>query len=362
MKYLSVLSILSLLITFLSCKTSNSPDLDFMSRAERPFKTNIEHKTYASGTILPAKEVEIKPQVSGIVEEIYVNTGQKVKTGDPLLKIKIVADPASINSAESSVKTAKINLTQLQKTLDRQRELFEDKIISVQELETAQRNYDIARQEKEAAENNLQLIKEGVSRTNQKANVITATLDGTILSISAKKGGSVMGRNNFSEGTTTMVIADMNRLVFQGTISESEVEYLKLGMNLQLNIGAIRSETFDAKLGFIAPKGIQEEGGVKFEFSAYVVPKDSFEIRAGYSANAEILIDQKDSVWAVKEKDVIYEMGKSYVEVKSGEKEYEKREIKTGISDGINIEVVQGLKPEEEIKSKITRASFETQK
>ena len=323
-----------------------------------PFTTTIVKKVITTGIITPKKEVDIKPQVSGIVETIYVVVGQKVKKGDPLLKIKLVPDLENLNSAESGLRIAKINLDDSYRELERQKKLFAVGAIAETELIKYTKDNKIKEEDLKSAENRLQLIKEGMTKEfTQTSNVIVATCDGMVLEILAKEGRSVMGRSNFNEGTTLLSIADMNQLVFQGKVGEAEVGNLKPGMEIELTIGAIENEKFKGIIELIAPKGKDEQGSVKFEFTASVLPKEGKMIRAGYSANAVIVLDKKENVLALNEGDLQFSNDSAYVEVKNKSHVFEKKYITTGISDGINIEIKSGLSKNDEVKIVVAKSS-----
>lgn len=379
---------------------SKSPD-NF--ETENPVVTDIVKKTVATGSIKPRQEVHIKPQVSGVIDELYVEPGQIVKKGQQLARIKLVPSEVNINSASSNVELARLRLKEAKAELARQRDifnrnldvesaraafevakreeerqrgLFEDGVISEQaynqfkldlelrnsEFENAKivsRNslrqfeteVDIRQQELDAAINNLQLLREGASRNSrQVANVVVSTLEGMVLNIPVKEGSSVIERNNFNEGTSIAIIADMNSLIFEGKVDESDVGKLREGMPLELTIGAIENKKFNATLEYISPKGESEEGTVKFEVRADITPTSEVFLRAGYSANADIILDRRRQVIAIKERDVIFEGDTTYVEVKTGERQFERRSVNLGLSDGISVEVVGGIDTTAQVK------------
>ena len=357
---------------------------------------NIIKKTVATGAIKPRQEVQIKPQVSGVVEELFVEAGEMVKKGQKLARIKLIPSEVNINNAQSNVELARIRHKEAQRELERQRslankkldiesariayqdakkeeerqqQLYDDGIISEQEyrqfkvamelrkaefenMEVSAQNtirqleadVDIRKQELNAAINNLQLLREGATKNSrQVSNVVVSTVDGMVLEIPVEEGSSVIERNNFNEGTSIASIADMNSLIFEGLVDESDVGKLKEGMPLELTVGAIENEKFDAVLEYISPKGVEEEGTVKFTVKAAVKPSKDVFLRAGYSANGDIILDRRDSVIALKERDVIFKNDSTFVEVKTGENQTEKKQIKVGLSDGIQIEVLEGI-------------------
>ncbi|KGE88494.1 MAG: efflux RND transporter periplasmic adaptor subunit [Phaeodactylibacter xiamenensis] len=369
----------------------------------QPEKTDIIKKTVATGAIRPRKEVMVKPQVSGVVDEIYVEEGELVTKGQKLARIKLVPSEVNINTAKSNVELARLRLQEAQRELARQRNLnkqqldveearagfenakqeearqrglFEEGVISEQDynrfkldLELARAAFenakvvaqnsvkqfetevDIREQELQAAINNLQLLREGASaNSRQVANIVTSTLDGMVLDIPVEEGTSVIERNNFNEGTSIAIVADMNALIFEGKVDESDVGKLKEGMPLLLTVGAIDNQSFDATLEFISPKGEDEEGTVKFEVRAAVKPTDDVFLRAGYSANADIILDRRKQVLAIQERDILYESDTTYVEIKTGDRSFEKRQVELGLSDGIKVEVLGGLDGSSEVK------------
>jgi HlyD family secretion protein len=326
-------------------------------KTEKPFVTSITKKTIATGSIVPLKEVNIKPQVSGIVEELYVEAGQNIKSGQPIAKIKIVPNLANINQAENSLEQAKIQLTEAKKELDRFQQLYDQKVVAEQEYRRYLSDYTLKKQAVDAAANQLQILKSGTSmRKSEVSNIIYSTISGMLLDVPVKVGSSVIERNNFNEGTTIASVADMKSLIFEGEVDEAEVAKLKEGMELSMTIGAIEDKKYPANLYYISPKGVTKEGAIKFQIKArMVIPENEF-IRAGYSANADIVLDKKDQVLAIKESLLQFKKDSVFVEVETAPQKFEKRIVKTGISDGINVEVVSGVKKEDKIKVTETAA------
>lgn len=365
----------------------------------------ILNKAVATGSIKPRLEVNIKPQVSGVIDELYVEAGQIINKGQKIARIKLIPNEVNINSAQSNVELARIRVREAERELSRQsevnsneldvkeaarsldvakkeeernRQLLDDGIISEQDylqfkldLDLRQNAYDnaallssntlgqvkaqldIRKQELEAAENNLQLLREGrTNRSNQVNNVVVSTVDGMVLDVPVEEGSSVIERNNFNEGTNVAVVADMKSLIFEGKVDESDVGKLQEGMELQLTVGAIPEHKFDALLEFISPKGTEEEGIVKFEVKAALKPySHEVFLRAGYSANGDIIIDKKDDVIAVQERDVIYDGDSvTYVERVVGDQEFERQEVELGLSDGLYVEVEGGIDTSTQIK------------
>ena len=319
---------------------------------ETAFKTNIVKKTVATGSVIPRKEIEIKPQVSGIVEEIYVEAGKNVKNGDVIAKIRIIPDLVNLNNAEGRLERAKIAYDDAKLNFDRKEKLFKQGVIAEAEYQTAQMTFKNANQEVNASEANLELIREGVNKKSGKVTntLIRSTINGMILDIPIKVGSSVIEANNFNAGTTIASIADIGDMIFQGKVDETEVGKIKPGMNLLLTVGAIENDTFHATLKYISPKGVLENGAVQFEIKADVILKSEQFIRAGYSANADIVLQRVDSVLAIKESLLQFEKDSAYVEIETAPQKFEKRFIKTGLSDGINIQIVSGLSKKDKIK------------
>ncbi|MDY0779284.1 efflux RND transporter periplasmic adaptor subunit [Tenacibaculum sp. IB213877] len=319
---------------------------------EKPFKTTIVKKTVATGKVIPLEEVEIKPQIAGIVDKVIAEEGQIVKTGDLLATIRVVPNEQSLQSARGKINSVKIQLDNAKTQYERNKALFENGVISNQEFEASQLSYNQAQNDLRNAQNDYQIIKRGSAGSSEANTNIRATTTGMVVEIPIKKGYQVIQANSFNAGTTIATIADMNKMIFEGKVDESEVGKLVKGTELQVSLGAIEDKKFPAKLNFIAPKGTEEGGAVQFKIKADVTLDDNYFIRAGYSANADIVLEKKDSVLAIKEALLRFDKKTEnpYVEIKTGEDEFEKRELKLGVSDGVNIEVVEGITAEDEIK------------
>jgi len=314
--------------------------------------TDIIKKTVATGSVVPRKEIEIKPQESGIITQIYVEAGDEVQKGDLIAKVQIIPEMIQVNNAEAQLKRAEISFKNAKVEFKRKKELFDTGVIPESEFLEEQLRYETAEADKLAAENNLQLIKEGVtsSSKNQTNTLIRSTITGMVLDVPIKEGNSVIKSNTFNDGTTIATVADMGKMVFEGKVDETEVGKIKQGMALLLSIGAIEDEKYDAFLESIAPKGVEENGAIQFEIKAAVKLKEGQFIRAGYSATADIVLDRRDSVLAIKEKLITFSNDSAFVEIETGEQIYEKRLITTGLSDGIKIEVTEGISEEDKIK------------
>jgi HlyD family secretion protein len=320
-------------------------------KTEKPVIADIIKKTVATGSIVPRKEVAIKPRVSGVVEKIYAQPGQYVQAGALIAQIRIIPNMVNLNNAEANLSQARINFEDAKRELERNEKLFQEKLIAEAEYNQFLIAYKRRKEEVEAAENNLQIIKEGASKKAGKGNnMVYSTVSGMILDIPVREGSSVIESNTFNEGTTIASIADMNDMIFVGKIDESEVDKVKEGMDLNLTIGAIEGKTFTAKLEFISPKGVDVEGSIQFEIKASVkLSKEEF-IRAGYSATADIVLKKVEKVITIPEKLVQFEKGEPFVEIEKQSQVFEKRKVKLGLSDGINVEIMEGVSDKDLIK------------
>ena len=322
-------------------------------KTETPFVTNIIKKTVATGSVVPRKEIDIKPVVSGIISDIYVQEGQMVKKGDLIAKIRLIPNMINLNNAVSRVDQAKINLKEAKRNYDRQHELLVKGVIARADFDAVETKYSIAQEELQTAQENLQLIREGqIKKKGAPTNtLVRSTISGMVLVIPVEIGNQVIEANNFNAGTTIATVADMNDMIFKGKIDETEVGKIRVGMPLILTIGAIDNARFDAVLTKIAPKGVEENGAIQFEIQADVKLKKNEFIRSGYSANADIVLQRADSVLAVPEGLLLFEGDSTiYVEVETAPQVFKKQVIKTGLSDGINIQVLSGLKKDTKIK------------
>ncbi|MBP6978488.1 MAG: efflux RND transporter periplasmic adaptor subunit [Lentimicrobiaceae bacterium] len=317
-----------------------------------PFVTTIIKKTVATGSVVPRKEIIIKPKVSGIIDEIFIEAGEYVSTGDVIARIRIIPNMVNLNSAESRVTRAKIALENAKRSYDRQKQLFDQQVISKNEYEPYELDYLNAMEEVESAENNLQLIRDGQTRDSHKETntLVRSTISGMVLDVPVEVGSSVIESNTFNDGTAIATVADMGEMIFKGNIDETEVGKISEGMKLILTIGAIDQQSFDAVLEHVSPKGVEENGAIQFEIRAAVKLSDSAFIRAGYSANADIVLDRKDSVLAIQESLLQFDKDTAFVEVETGPQKFERRNVRTGLSDGINIEILGGLTKDDKIK------------
>ena len=323
-------------------------------KTEKPTKKNIVKKAVATGSILPLEEVLIKPNISGVIEEVYVEGGDYVKTGDLLAKIKVVPNLSALNDARDAIDRAKIDLDDQRRNYDRQQKLFEKGVVPKTDLERAEVAFDQARQTYNAANKRFDIIKTGTASGygNQANTLIRSTVSGMVLDVPVEKGNQVIESNNFNEGTTIAAIADVERMIFEGKVDESEVGKIKEDLPLEITVGAIEDQVFDAVLDYIAPKGVEENGAIQFEIKGTLKKQDTTFIRAGLSANASIILARADSVLAVKEALVQFDddTKKPFVEIEKGDQEFERKDIELGISDGIYVEVKSGIAVEDKIK------------
>jgi HlyD family secretion protein len=352
LKMLTILLILVVFIGTIIFLYNKSRKKPVVFKTTTPFETSIIKKTVATGSIVPRKEIEIKPQVSGVVEKIYVEAGDTVKKGTQIAKIKIIPNMVTLNNAEARVKKAGLNLKDTDRECERRKSLFKKGIIAESEFLQYELAYSNAKEELEAAKNNLTLIREGVAKkyAGTTNTLIRSTIEGMILDIPVEEGNFVTESNPLNAGTTIATVADMREMIFKGKVDESDVGKINPGMDLILSIGAIEEEKFDASLEYIAPKGVEEKGAIQFEIKAKLKLNSSHFIRAGYSANADIVLDRKDKVLAINESLLQFESETAFVEVETAPQQFKKRYIELGLSDGINIEVISGLTAEDKIK------------
>ena len=329
-------------------------------QTESPAYRSIVKKTVATGSVVPRKEVDIKPQVSGIIDKLYVEAGDAVQRGDLVASIEIIPDMVNLNNAQNRLRRAKIMLENAEREYKRNKDLLEDGVIADATYRQIELDYLNAQEEVATAQDNLDLIRKG-STTRSGANTNTnvrATIAGMVLDVPVEEGNSVIEANTFNEGTSIAVVADMTEMVFEGKVDESEVGKLREGMDLLLTIGAIEQETFNAVLEHIAPKGVEENGAIQFEIRAAVKLQEGQFIRANYSANADVVLDRRDSVLSISEALLQFEGDQPFVEVETGPQQFEKRYIKTGLSDGIFIQVTEGLDTEVAIKNPNTQVEL----
>ena len=320
-----------------------------------PKLDSIQKTTIITGKIEPRNEVNIKPQISGIISELYKVPGDYVNAGDVIAKVKVIPDMNQLSSAEMRVRLAEINLKQAETDFQREENLFNQKLVSADEYDKSRLALNQAKQEKLAAEDALQVVRDGVSKSNAKASstLIRSTISGVILDIPVKVGNSVILSNTFNDGTTIASVANMNDLIFRGNIDETEVGQLISGMPMKITIGALQDLKFDAALEYISPKAVESNGANQFEIKAAVhVAKDD-KLRSGYSANAEIVLARADKVLTIPESAIEFSGDSTFVYIIKGEgkeKEYDRRHVVTGLSDGVNIEIKKGLTDKDKVR------------
>ena len=332
-------------------KTNNKSVIEYDTQTV--ITTSIEKKTVVTGKVIPEDEVEIKPQIQGIIDALFVEEGDQVNTGDLLAKIKVVPNEQNLNSAEGRLANSRIVLKNAEIELNRNKDLFEKGIISKQNFENVQLRFNQAKQDVSNSISDLQIIRSGSKGGAASANTnIRATVPGTVLEIPVEEGFQVIASNSFNAGTTIATIADLNKMIFEGKVDEAEVGKLRVGMPLEVSLGAIEDQALDARLKFIAPKGNEEQGAVQFIIEADLFLNDSIFVRAGYSANASLVLERKHSIMAIPEALLQFdrETEKPYVEVQVEDQKFERRDIEIGISDGVNVEVISGLTKEDQIK------------
>ena len=313
----------------------------------------IEEKIVATGKVLPEDEVNVVPQIAGIIEEIFVEEGDEVFAGDLIAKIKVVPNEQTLNSAEGRVKSAQIVMKNSKIEFERNKALYEKEIISEQEFNSSELRYNQDMQNLDNAKSDLQIIKLGSAGGSTITNTnIRATVSGTILEIPVKEGDQVIQANSFNSGTPIATIADLNKMIFEGQVDEGEVGKLEIGMPLVVTLGAIEDKEYEAKLRLISPKGTEIAGAIQFKIEGDVYLDDEFVVRAGYSANASIVTEKKVDVISISEALLQYDSKskKPYVEIEISDQKFEKREVKLGISDGVNAELISGVKQSEKIK------------
>ncbi|SNZ01025.1 efflux RND transporter periplasmic adaptor subunit [Flagellimonas pacifica] len=336
---------------YLYQKNSEDP---IVYETEKPSKQTIVKKAVATGSILPLEEVLIKPNISGVIEEIYVEGGDYVKSGDLLAKIKVVPNLNALNDARNGIDEAKINLDDQKRNYDRQLSLFNKGVISQADLDRAQVTFDQAKQSYRAANKRFDIVKTGTTSgfRNAANTLIRSTVSGMILEVPVEVGNQVIESNNFNEGTTIAAIADVEKMIFEGKVDESEVGRIKEDLPLEITVGAIENQVFDAVLDYIAPKGKEENGAIQFEIKGTLKKQDTVFIRAGLSANASIILARADSVLALKEALVQFddETKKPFVEIETSEQQFERKDVELGVSDGIFVEVKSGLNADDKIK------------
>lgn len=337
-------------------------------QTEKPSINTIVKKTVATGSIVPKEEILIKPNISGVIEKIYIEAGEYVKQGDLIAQIRVIPNVSNLTSAKNNIasnrnamQTAEINFKTQKTIYDRQKELFNKGVISANEFDQVNNTYLQAKQRVEQtridviqSRQNYDIIKTGTTSGlgNAAQTQVRATVSGMVLDVPVKAGNQVIEANNFNEGTSIASLADVKQMIFEGKVDESEVGKIKEGLPLEITVGAIEDEKFDAVLDYIAPKGVPENGAVQFEIKGSLKTIDSTFIRAGLSANASIILEKAEQVLAIKEAFVQYDKKtqKPYVEIEMGNQDFKRQDVELGISDGIFVEVKKGITKDDKIK------------
>ncbi|MCQ2161489.1 MAG: efflux RND transporter periplasmic adaptor subunit [Bacteroidales bacterium] len=306
---------------------------------------DIQRSTVVTGKITPRNEVAIKPQINGIIAELYKEAGQQVQENEVIAKLKVIPDMQSLSSAESRVRLAELNLKQAQTDYNREKALYDRNLVSAEEYDKYNQSLSQAKEELASAKDVLEVIRDGVSSSNAKSSstLVRSTITGLILDIPVKVGNSVIQANTMNDGTTVAAVADMNDLIFDGKIDETEVGSLSEGMPVVITIGALQNYSFDATLEYISPKAEENNGINQFQIKAAVSVDTDQMIRSGYSANAEIVLKDASQVLTVPESALEFEDDKIFVQLKQADGSFERTEITTGLSDGVNIQVLSGL-------------------
>lgn len=320
-----------------------------------PERGTVETKTVATGNVEPRYEILIKPQISGIISEVLKEAGQRVTEGEIIAKVKVIPEMGQLNSAESRVNVARISLEQVESTHRRDEQLFKQGILTAEEFDVSKANYRKAKEELANAQSSLEIVRDGISRNTRSSSTtqIRSTITGMILNVPIKVGNSVIQSNSFNDGTTIASVANMNDMIFRGNVDETEIGKIREGMPIKLTVGALGTRTFDAVLEYVSPKGEEKNGAIQFEIKAAVSLPDTSFVRAGYSANAEIVLERAENVLTIPESTVEFHGDTAFVQVVKQEKPkqiFEKRQIKTGLSDGIKIEVKEGLTEKDKIR------------
>ena len=320
-----------------------------------PETADLEKTTVATGKVEPRDEVEIKPQISGIIDILYKEAGQQVKKNEVIAKVKVIPELGTLNAAESRVRLAEINVRQAETDFGRVEQLHNDKLISDEEYEQSEVSLKQQREELQAAKDNLEIVRDGITQRSAdiSSTLIRSTIDGLILDVPVKVGNSVIMANTMNDGTTIATVADMNDLIFRGNIDETEVGRVHEGMPVKLTIGALQDLTFDATLEYISPKATEDNGANQFEIKAAVEAPDSVVIRSGYSANAEIVLERAARTLAIPEGCVEFDGDSTFVYVLTDSvphQKFRRTPIAVGLSDGIRIAVLRGLTEQDKVR------------
>ncbi len=316
---------------------------------------DLRKTTVVTGKIEPRNEVNVKPQISGIITDLYKEAGDRVEAGEVIAKVKVIPDMAQLSAAQARVRLAEVNVKQARVDYGREKTLYDKGLVAAEEYEKSKQTYDQAQEELEAANDNLQVVRYGVSARNagESSTLIRATISGLVLDVPVKVGNTVILSNTFNDGTTIATVANMADLIFRGNIDEIDVGRLVSGMPMKITVGAMHDLRLQASLEYISPKAVETNGANQFEIKAAVKVTDDNLIRSGYSANAEIVLAEAKGVLAVPESAIEFEGNDTYLYVVKGSgdnMQYERRKVETGLSDGLHIEVKKGLKVGEKVR------------
>ena len=313
---------------------------------------SIYKSTVVTGKIQPRDEVNVKPQISGIVAELYKQAGETVKENEIIAKLKVIPDMNQLSSAQSRVRLAEVNLNQAQTNYNREKALYDKQLVSADEFEKVRQSLQQAKEEMTVAKESLEIVRDGVASSNKSGSttLIRSTISGLILDVPVKVGNSVINSNTFNDGTTIATVANMDDLIFDGKIDETEVGRLKIGLPVKITVGALQDQSFDAVLEYISPKATESNGANLFEIKADLDVPDSVLIRSGYSANAEIVLQEVHDVITIPESAIQYEGNESFVLLQKEDGSYEKTAVTTGLSDGVKIEIQNGLKMGDKVR------------
>lgn len=344
-KYFSIALVALIFIgTFVFLYSKSRPEV--ITWQELPVSVmDITRTSVVTGKVEPRNEVNIKPQINGIISELYKEAGEMVKEGEVIAKLKVIPDMGSLSSAESRLRLSEMNLKQAETDLNRLKALYEKDLVSTEEYDKVLQAYNQAKEERSAAQEALEVIRDGVSSSNagSSSTLVRSTITGLILDIPVKVGNSVIQANTMNDGTTVATVADMSDLIFNGSIDETEVGSLVEGMPMRITIGALPDYSSEAVLEYISPKATESNGASQFQIKAAIVPSDTHTIRAGYSANAEIVLQEAKGVLSVPESALEFNGDSVFVYLMSSPQVFERIPVKTGMSDGINIHVLSGL-------------------
>lgn len=318
---------------------------------------SIVKSTVLTGSIEPRDEILVKPNMNGIIAELNHLPGDFVQEGELIAKIQMVPDVAMVQSAASRVDAARVDLKRTEEVYNRDKSLYDQKILAKEAYETSLANYRRAKIEYDSAVEQLDLTRTGSSASTSKRNntLVFATVTGTILEQPVKVGSRVTMANNFSEGTTVVSIADLTDLLFIGNVNESDVNNVTVGSPVTIHVGALKDKTYHAVVEYVSPKGKDTSGTILFEVKAAISGDDLSALKAGFSSNAEVEMAHKTGVLTIPEATVTYEGDKSFVFVKGSKGEYEKKEVTLGLSDGIKVEVLSGLTGDETLRGNLMK-------